>query len=110
MIQLTTTTKLNRKGEEVDASLYLIHFDARNLAIIEGIPTIDASGKKKQNVLGYYGSVKHALLKSIDIAIKNGSDRAELSEILHTIDLLEKRIEELSDSLPTMMQLLKGKL
>lgn len=107
MIQLTSATKLNRKSEKVDSSLYLIHFDSRNLAIIEGKPTVDANGRKKQNVIGYYGDVKTALIKSIDIAIKNGSAMVELSEMLKRIDDLSEHIKELPDY-PTMMQLLKG--
>jgi ribosomal protein S15P/S13E len=109
MIQLTQATKLNRKGEEVDASLYLIHFDSRNLAIVEGKPTTDSNGKKKQNVIGYYSGIKHALQKSIDIAIKNGSVMEELSEMLQRINDLTKHIEELPDY-PTMIRLLKGEL
>ncbi len=107
MIQLTTATKLNRKGEEVDASLYLIHFNVNNLAIVEGKPTTDARGKKRTNVLGYYGDVKTALKRSINLSIKNGSEVVELSEVLKRIDDLENHIQELPDY-PTMIQLLKG--
>ena len=107
MIQLTTATKLNRKGEEVDASLYLIHFDKYNLAIIEGKPTIDTNGKTKRNVIGYYGDVKTALKRSINIAIKNQSDGVELTTMLQRIDDLTEHIDSLPDY-PSMIQLMKG--
>lgn len=107
MVRLTNTTKLNRKGETVDASLYLVHFDSRNLALIDGAVTVDANGRKKQNVIGYYSGVKHALEKSIDIAVKNGSAMVELSELVKRIDDLSEHIKELPDY-PTMMQLLRG--
>ena len=106
MLRLTTQTKLNRQGEEVDASLYLIHFDSRNLAIIEGKPTFK-DGRKKQNVIGYYSGVKHALKKSIDIAIKSGAVMVELSEMVQRIDDLQKNISELPPY-PSMMKLLRG--
>ena len=109
MIQLSTATKLNRKGEEVDASLYLIHFDRYNLAIIEGKPTVDASGHKVRNVVGYYGDIKTALKRSINIAIKNDSDGAELSVMLQRIDDLTEHIDSLPDY-PSMMQVLRGEL
>ena len=107
MIQLTNELKTNKLGKYVDASLYLVHFDSRNL-VVEGKPTVDASGRKKQNVIGYYGSVKTALTKSIDIALKHQGCTTELSELLHRIDSLEKRIEELYGGLPSMIQLLNG--
>ena len=109
MIRLTEATKINRKGETVDASLYLVHFDSRNLAIIEGAPTFDANGKKKQNVIAYYSGVKRALERCIDIAIKNGSAMVELSDMVQRIDDLQKHIDELPDT-PSMMQLLRGEM
>ena len=108
MIQLTDEIKKNKLGQYIDASLYLIHFDSRNLAIVEGRPTVDTSGRKKQNVIGYYGSVKSALTKSMNIVLKHHGCTAELKEMLHRIDSLEKRIEELYGDLPMMIKLLKG--
>ena len=108
MIKITDALKTNKLGKYIDASLYLVHFDSRNLAIVEGKPTVDASGRKKQNVIGYYGSVKTALTKSIDLAIKNGGVMVEQNEMLQRIDSLEKRIEELYGDLPTIIQLLNG--
>ena len=107
MIQLTDEIKKNKLGQYIDASLYLVHFDSRNLAIVEGKPTVDSSGRKKQNVIGYYGSIKTALTKSIDLAIKNGGVMVELKEMLQRINELEKHIQELPDY-PTMMKLLRG--
>ncbi len=110
MVRLTNTTKLNRNGETVDASLFLVHFDSRNLAIIEGEVTYDTQGRKKQNVIGYYGDVKNAFIKSIDIAIKHEDESRELSEVLKRINDLTEHIETVCEAqnLPTMMQLLKG--
>lgn len=108
MIQLTNELKTNKLGKYVDASLYLVHFDSRNLAIVEGKPTVDTSGRKKQNVIGYYSSVQTALIKSIDIALKPNGCTTELHELLQRIQSLEKRIEELYGDLPRMIQLLNG--
>ena len=108
MIQLTDAIKTNKLGNCIDASLYLVHFDSRNLAIVEGKPTVDSSGRKKQNVIGYYGSVKSALTKSINITLKHHGSTAELKEMLQRIDSLERRIEELYGDLPMMIKLLKG--
>lgn len=110
MIRLTDATKTNKHGEVVDSSLYLVRFDSRNLAIIEGLPTQDSSGRSRQNVRGYYGSVRTALIKSIDIAIKDGGDGGGLLEMLERIDNLTQHIETAcaAHNLPSMMKLLRG--
>ncbi len=106
MIQLTNQTKINKLGEEIDDSLFLIHFDSRNLAIVRG--QRGANGRyNNSQIQGYYGSIKSALTRSIDLAIKSGTQATELYEMLQRIDDLARHIEELPDY-PTMMSLLRG--
>ena len=104
MIQLTTESRQNKNGEVVDTSLYLIRFDSRNLAIVRGNPEVSG----KNNVVGYYGSVKNALTKCIDIVIKNGSEPLSIETLLNRIIDMERRIEELYSDIPTMISMVKG--
>ncbi len=106
MIQLTNETRASNNGEIMDDSFYLIHFDSRNLAIVRG--KRGKSGRySNSQTQGYYGSIKTALLRSIDIAVKGGTQCNQLSEMIQRIDDLAKHIEELPDY-PTMMSLLRG--
>jgi len=110
MVRLTTNTRINKHGEEIDASLYLIRFDTRNLAIVEGVR--GDRGYVNGQVKGYYGSIKSALQKSIDIVIRDAGDVCELSNMVQAIDSLTERIEELctQQNYPNMMQLLRGEI
>ena len=104
MIKLTDTTGTNKNGETIDTSWYLVHLDNRNLGLVKA--PMKANGTYSKTF--YYGSVKSALKGAIDILIKDGQQMEELSDLVQRIDLLEKRIEELYDDLPSMMSLLKG--
>ena len=104
MVQLTKETTVNKNGETVDTSWYLVHIDKRNLGIVKA--PIKTNGTYSK--VFYYGSVKSALKGAIDIVTKDGQQMEEMSELVHRIDSLEKRIEELYGSLPTMIQLLRG--
>ena len=106
MIQLTDATSVNKKGETVDASWYLVHLDSRNLGLVRAPMKSNGAYSKTY----YYGSIKSALKGAIDIVIKDGQEMEELSELVQRIDSLEERIEELYGELPTMMKLLKGDL
>ena len=105
MIQLTDETSVNKNGETIDASWYLVHIDKRNLGIAKGQKQERgyASGK-----VFYYGSVKSALKGAIDLVIKDSGTMRDLTEMRDRIDSLEKRIEELYGGLPTMIKLLNG--
>ena len=105
MIRLTEETRINRKGEEVDASWYLIRYDHRNLALVKGQK--QANGYAPGSIF-YYSSVETALKGAIDLSIKHGRGALELKEMLKTIDSLRERIAELYTDLPTMIQLLRG--
>ncbi len=107
MIRLTKSNKTNKSGETVDDSIYLDRFDSRNMCLMK-LGAIDKrTGKQAREVIGYYGSVKSALARSIDIVIKDGGETLELPEVLQRINALENRIEELYEDLPTMIQLMK---
>ena len=93
MIRLTNETKKNKKGEDVDASLYLILFDSLNLAIVEGDP--EEVGKK--NALAYYSDVRLAFSRALDIAIKHSCETLELETILQRIGELDEAIKKLPD-------------
>ena len=105
MIQITDETTVNKKGETIDASWYLVHMDKRNLGLVKGQKGDKgyASGK-----IFYYGSVKSALKGAIDLVIKDSGTMRDLKDMSDRIDSLEKRIEELYGDLPTMIKLLKG--
>ena len=105
MIQLTDAISVNKKGETVDASWYLVHLDSRNLGLVKA--PMKANGTYSKTY--YYGSIKSALKGAIDIVIKDGQEMEELSELVQRIDSLEERIEELYGELPTMMKLLKDR-
>jgi len=111
MMKLTNSTRTNKNGELVDNSIYLIHFDSRNLAIVRGKRNKDGRYTASQ-VIGYYGSVRSALKASIDIAIKSEPELLKLKTVLHRIDDLEEHIEKLCDArnLPAMMQVLRGEV
>ena len=97
MIQLT---------ENGEKSLYLIHFDSHNLAIVRGQRS--SSGRYSgSQIQGYYGDVKTALKAAINIAIKSEPVVTNLETILQRIDGLEKHIEKLE--YPTMIKMMKGK-
>ncbi len=106
MIRLTESTGVNKKGETIDTSWYLVHLDSRNIGLVKA--PIKANGTYSK--VFYYGSVKSAMKGAIDIVIKDGQKMEELSEIVHKIDSLEQRIEDLYGDLPTMMKLLKGEI
>ncbi len=105
MIKLTNTTAKNKSGEIIDTSLYLIHFDSRNLAIVRGRRS--SSGRySSSQIQGYYGDVKTALKAAINIAIKSEPIVTSPETILQRIDSLEKHIKKLE--YPTMMKMIKG--
>ena len=109
MVQLTKNTKVNKAGEVVNDSLYLIQFDSRNLAIVRGERNSNGRYSSSQ-IQGYYGDVKSALKAAINIAIKTDPALLKLETVLKRIDDMEKRINTLCDArnLPTMMKLLRG--
>ena len=85
MIQLTEKlTKLNKEGEEIDATIYLARLDSNNLVIKEG-----------KKVLNYFGDVRTALKVSLNYAIKVPSVALSLENMLSVIDGIDKNIKEL---------------
>jgi hypothetical protein len=109
MVQLTKNTKVNKAGEVVDDSLYLIRFDSRNLAIVRGERNSNGRYASSQ-IKGYYQDVRSALKAAINIAIKGDHTLLKLETVLKRIDVMEKRIDTLCNArnLPTMMKLLRG--
>jgi len=104
MIQLTNETSINKKGEIIDTSWYLVHLDNRNIGLVKAPKKPNGTYSK----VFYYGSVKSALKGAIDIVIKDSQQMEELSVMLQRIDNLEERIEQLYDDLPSMINLLRG--
>ncbi len=86
MVQLTNETRLNKSGETIDDSKYLVHVDRYNLGIVRGQRT---SSRVGHNVIGFYGDVSTAL----KAAIKDRADGVALLETLQTIDDLTEHIE-----------------
>jgi len=85
MIQLTEKlTRLNKKGEEIDATIYLDRLDSNNLVIKEG-----------EKVLNYFGDVRTALRVSLNYAIKVPKVALSLENMLSVIDGIDKNIKEL---------------
>jgi len=109
MIRLTNETRINQIGKKVDSSIYLIRYDERNLALIEGKPNkrTSKSEHKYKKIIGYYSDIKTALKKSIGIVIKHQGDIESLEDIIDRIEKLEKAIDNLPDY-PSMIRLLKG--
>ena len=79
MIRLTTEKRINKKGEEVDSSLYLVRLDANNLAIMR-------DGRYE----GYYGCVQTAMKRALNISIKGSHEALTLEMILERIGELEE--------------------
>lgn len=101
MIKLTDTTGINKNGETIDTSWYLVHLDNRNLGLVKA--PIKTNGSYSKTF--YYGSVKSALKGAIDILIKDGQQMEEPYDLVQRIDSLEELIEELYDHLPLTMPL-----
>ena len=84
MIQLTKETKINRKGVEVDNSLYLVRVDSNNLALQRG-----------EKIENYFGDVRLALTKSLNYAIKGSYEALTLKQILDTVNDIDYAIKTL---------------
>ena len=91
MIQLTNETrvvdkdnKVNKKGDVVDNSLYLVKVDNNNLALKRGDVTVN-----------YFGDVRVALKRSINYAIKGSSEALTLEMIAKKITSIHKAIDAL---------------
>jgi hypothetical protein len=86
MIQITPTRqRTNKKGEEVDATIYLERLDSNNLVLKEG-----------ETVLNYFGDVRVALKRSLNYALKSSSVHLSLESMLQTIDGMDEKISLLN--------------
>jgi len=77
-------TRVNRKGEEVDATIYLERVDSNNLVMKEGT-----------TVLNYFGDVRVALKRALNYAVKGSPEALSLEGILDIVKTIDKNIEEL---------------
>ena len=85
MIQLTPTrARINKKGIEVDSTLYLERLDSNNLVLKEG-----------DTLLNYFGDARVALNRSLNYALKSSSVHLSLEEILSTVKHMDSVISEL---------------
>ena len=88
MIKLVDETRINKKGETVDNSLYLIGVDSNNLALARGDTHIN-----------YFRDVRTALTRSLNYAIKGSDTELSLEMIMSKIEELDTNIKELHESL-----------
>ena len=84
MIQLTNETKVNKKGETVDNSLYLVRVDSNNLAL-----------KRGETIEAYWGDVRTALTRSLNYAIKGSSEALTLENILKVVKSMDETVKTL---------------
>jgi len=85
MVQITpSTTRINKKGDEVDATIYLERLDSNNLVIKEG-----------ETILGYFGDARTALTKSLNYALKSSSVHLTLENILDIVKSMDSTIKQL---------------
>lgn len=74
MIKLTDETKLNKDGEVVDNSLYLIRENENNLALVRGTRTI-----------AHFGDVRTALTRALNYAVKGSTEELTLDFITRAV-------------------------
>ena len=87
-MQLTENrSRTNKKGVEVDSTIYLERLDSNNLVLKEG-----------ENILAYYGDVRTALRRSLSYAIKGSTEALSLETILSTIKHIDEAIDELKNN------------
>ena len=86
MIKLVDETRVNKKGETVDNSLYLIGVDSNNLALARGDTPIN-----------YFGDLRTALTRSLNYAIKGSETELSLEMILSKIEELDNNITKVSE-------------
>ena len=85
MIQLTESKKrTNKKGIEVDATVYLDKIDDNNLILKQG-----------EDTLAYFGDVRTALKRSLNYIVKGSEDELTLIRVLQQIIYLDNAINEL---------------
>lgn len=87
-MQLTENrSRTNKKGVEVDATIYLERLDSNNLVIKEG-----------KDILAYYGDVRTALRRSLNYAIKGSTEALSLETILSTVKRIDEAINKLKNN------------
>jgi len=83
MIKLVDETRVNKKGETVDNSLYLIGVDSNNLALARG-----------ETPINYFGDVRTALTRSLNYVIKGSEEELSLEMIMSKIEELDRNIQK----------------
>lgn len=93
MIKLSNETKivkadskLHKKGDILDNSVYLIGLDTNNLALQRG-----------NTILNYFGDVQVALKRALNYIIKGSDEELTLLRIEKQIKELHKAIEEIEN-------------
>ena len=84
MIRLTEETKVNKKGETVDNSLYLVRVDSNNLAL-----------KRGETIENYFGDVRTAFTRALNYAIKGSEASLKLETILEVCRSIDDTIKQL---------------
>lgn len=87
-MQLTEKrTRKNKKGVEIDSTIYLERLDSNNLVIKEG-----------ENILAYYGDVRTALRRSLNYAIKGSTEALSLETIVSAVKRIDEAINKLKNN------------
>ncbi len=85
MIKVTTETKLNKKEELVDDSLYIDRLDKYNLILGRGIRVRDDGTKTVGRVLGYFGDIETIFKRGLNYAIKDSDEELSFKNVVDKI-------------------------
>lgn len=83
MIRLTTETKVDKDGNEVDNSFYLDGVDSNNLCI-----------KRGTTIINYFGDVRTAFTRALNYCIKGSNEELTMQSIIDKVEELDNNIKE----------------